>query len=70
MDARIICSAGYWEVIYKNKLVVQGETYVVASNIADELNGIHHGPSECQEVADAIMLAEEIDSNGSPDHPL
>lgn len=58
MDARIICSAGYWEVIYKNRLVVQGETYVVASNICDALNGVHQGPTECQEVADVIRKVD------------
>lgn len=55
----IFSDGAYWGVMYRNTiLVLEGESYQVASNVADHANRVaHRDYGECGEVADAIVSA-------------
>lgn len=54
----IFSDGAYWGVMYRNTiLVLEGESYQVASNVADHANRVNNDPTECGEVADAIVSA-------------
>lgn len=55
MSAQVIRDGDHWGVQYLGRLVVQGESFTVATNVADALNGIAQPSGECADVARSIL---------------
>jgi hypothetical protein len=55
--ARLLRDGQYWAVEHRGRRVLGGESFTVASNVADALNGKPSPSGECNEVARAIEAA-------------